>query len=138
MKSRPKDNRDYARDAKKLVDKLNLNHKYEMYEIVTGKLKYSYHLDEKRVKELEAIRDAIENTYNIDEPRLLGIKKGLGEMAEHAKPQENIMTAEILQFTNHWNPYTFDQFTITWENLGLSYEGTLQISLALEFYQQIK
>jgi len=45
------------------------------------------------------------------------------------------MTAEILQFTNHWNPYTFDQFTITWENLGLSYEGTLQISLALEFYQ---
>jgi hypothetical protein len=45
------------------------------------------------------------------------------------------MTAEILQFTNHWNLYTFDQFTITWENLGLSYEGTLQISLALEFYQ---
>jgi len=86
MKSRPKDNRDYDRDAKKLVDKLNLNHKYEMYEIVTGKLKHSYHLDEKRVKELEAIRDAIENTYNIDEPRLLGIKRGLGEMAEHAKP----------------------------------------------------
>jgi hypothetical protein len=81
MKKRPKDNRDYAYEAKKLVDKLNLNHKYEMYEIVTGKLKHPYHLDEERIKELEAVRDAIEESYNIDQPRLLAIKRGLGEMA---------------------------------------------------------
>ena len=82
MKKRPKDNRDYAYEAKKLVDKLNLNHKYEMYEIVTSKLKHPYHLDEKRLRELEAVRDAIEDSYNIDQPRLLAIKRGLGQMAE--------------------------------------------------------
>lgn len=86
MKKRPKDNRDYAYEAKKMVNKLNLNHKYEMYEIVTGKLKHPYHLDEKRMKELEAVRDAIEESYNIDQPRLLAIKRGLGEMAGGAKP----------------------------------------------------
>jgi hypothetical protein len=58
------------------------------------------------------------------------------------------MTADILQFSNRWNPYTrnysdtilpglgwnpyaFDKFTMTWENLGLSCEGTIQISLYL-------
>jgi hypothetical protein len=38
------------------------------------------------MKELEAVRDAIEESYNIDQPRLLAIKRGLGEMAEGAKP----------------------------------------------------
>jgi hypothetical protein len=86
MKKKPKDNRDYAYEAKKLVDKLNLNHKYEMYEIVTRKLKHPYHLDEKRVRELEAVRDAIEESYNIDQPRLHRIKKGHSEMASESKP----------------------------------------------------
>lgn len=34
-------------------------------------------------------------------------------------------------FANRWNPYAFDKFTMTWEDLGLSCEGTIQISLYL-------
>ena len=30
--------------------------------------------------------------------------------------------------------YEMDKFTMTWENLGLSCEGTLQIEQALEYY----
>lgn len=32
------------------------------------------------------------------------------------------------------NAYEMDKFTMTWENLGLSCEGTLQIEQALEYY----
>lgn len=32
------------------------------------------------------------------------------------------------------NAYEIDKFTMTWENLGLSCEGTLQIEQALEYY----
>ena len=30
--------------------------------------------------------------------------------------------------------YEMDKFTMTWENLGLSCQGTLQIEQALEYY----
>jgi hypothetical protein len=32
------------------------------------------------------------------------------------------------------NAYEMDKFTMTWENLGLSCEGTLQIEQAMEYY----
>mgnify|MGYP003326489295 CR=1 FL=1 len=35
------------------------------------------------------------------------------------------------------NNYEFDQFTVTWENLGLSYHGTLQIEYLLKCLENI-
>ena len=34
-------------------------------------------------------------------------------------------------FANRWNPYDLGKFTITWEDAGLSYEGTIQICTKL-------
>lgn len=34
-------------------------------------------------------------------------------------------------FANRWNPYDLGKFTVTWEDAGLSYEGTIQICTKL-------
>lgn len=76
------DNRDYAKEAKRLIGRINLNQKYEMYGIVTDKLKFRNQLDDVRIKELEAVKEAIEDFPNIDYPRLMKIAKGYGKMAD--------------------------------------------------------
>lgn len=76
------DKRDYDKEARRLIDRINLNQKYEMYEIVVDKLKARNRLDEVRINELEAVKKAIEDFPNIDYPRLAKIAKGYGEMAE--------------------------------------------------------
>ena len=35
------------------------------------------------------------------------------------------------------NNYDVDQFTVTWENLGLSYHGTLQIEYLIKCLENI-
>jgi|GEM_PF-2902280 regulatory protein YycH of two-component signal transduction system YycFG len=86
MKHKVKGNRDYAAQANKLIRNLNFNKKYELYEIVTSKLKYPMHLDDVRLCELEAVKIAIEESKNIDSDRLAGIVRGYGTMATEGKP----------------------------------------------------
>jgi len=43
-------------------------------------------------------------------------------------------------FNNNFNnatPYEMDKFTMTWENLGLSHQGTLQIDYLLKCLENI-
>jgi len=43
---------------------------------------------------------------------------------------------DVIQFkkkeTLEYSPYTVDKFTMTWENAGLSYEGTIQTEYIID------
>lgn len=42
---------------------------------------------------------------------------------------------QVVDYT--MNSYEVDQFTVTWENLGLSHQGTLQIDYLLKCLENI-
>jgi len=80
------DNRNYASEARDLVAGLKGNQVYEMYEIVNSQLRRVN--NEKRNKELEAVKLAIEQVTGIDEPRLRHIITGYKSiMANDANPR---------------------------------------------------
>ena len=79
--------RNYLAEAKAMISKLKFNQLYEMYEIVSSKLKY--HNSEERDKELNAVKEAIECVKGIDEYRLKRIWSGYSSnMAKDAKPKD--------------------------------------------------
>jgi len=79
--------RNYASEARDLVAGLRGNQLYEMYEIVNSQLRRVN--NEKREKELEAVKSAIEKVTGIDEPRLRHIITGYkSSMATDANPRD--------------------------------------------------
>ena len=57
------------------------------------------------------------------------------DYAIYNKLQGNFM-GDVIQFkkkeTLEYSPYTVDKFTMTWENAGLSYEGTIQTEYIID------
>ena len=79
--------RNFEKEAKELISKLKGNQFYEMYKIVSDKLK-QYNTEE-RTNELKAVKNAIENLKDIDTSRLDHIWNGYkSEMAKNAKPKD--------------------------------------------------
>jgi hypothetical protein len=88
MKYAPQeDNRKYDEEARNLIRALGTERKYELYDIVLKKQKWSN--SPTRDLELAAVVKAIENTREIDEHRLSRIKNGFkSDMAANARPQD--------------------------------------------------
>ena len=88
MKYAPQeDNRKYDEDARNLIRALGTERKYELYDIVLKKQKWSN--SPTRDLELAAVVKAIESTREIDEHRLSRIKNGFkSDMAANARPQD--------------------------------------------------
>jgi hypothetical protein len=88
MKYAPhEDNRKYDEEARNLIRALGTERKYELYDIVLKKQKWSN--SPTRDLELAAVVKAIESTREIDEHRLSRIKNGFkSDMAATARPQD--------------------------------------------------
>jgi hypothetical protein len=88
MKYAPQeDNRKYDEEARNLIRPLSAERKYELYDIVLKKQKWSN--SSTRDLELVAVVRAIEGTRGIDEHRLKRIKNGFkSDMAANARPQD--------------------------------------------------
>ena len=88
MKYAPQeDNRKYDEEANNLIRTLSDERKYELYDIVLKKQKWSN--SPTRDLELVAVAKAIEGTRGIDEHRLSRIKNGFkSDMAANARPQD--------------------------------------------------
>ena len=88
MKYAPhEDNRKYDEEARNLIRSLGTERKYELYDIVLKKQKWSN--SPTRDLELAAVVKAIESTREIDEHRLSRIKNGFkSDMAATARPQD--------------------------------------------------
>jgi len=88
MKYAPQeDNRKYDEEARNLIRALGTERKYELYDIVLKKQKWSN--SPTRDLELVAVAKAIEGTRGIDQHRLNRIKNGFkSEMAATARPKD--------------------------------------------------
>ena len=88
MKYAPQeDNRKYDEEARNLIRALGTERKYELYDIVLKKQKWSN--SPTRDLELAAVVKAIESTREIDEHRLSRIKNGFkSDMAATARPKD--------------------------------------------------
>ena len=88
MKYAPQeDNRKYDEEANNLIRTLSDERKYELYDIVLKKQKWSN--SSTRDLELVAVAKAIEGTRGIDTHRLTKIKTGFkSEMAATARPKD--------------------------------------------------
>lgn len=87
FKYQQKDTRNFDKEANDLISKLKGNQYYEMYEIVSDKLK-QFNTPE-RTLELKAVKYAIENVDWIDASRLEHIWNGYkSEMAKNARPKD--------------------------------------------------
>ena len=88
MKYAPQeDNRKYDEEANNLIRTLSDERKYELYDIVLKKQKWSN--SPTRDLELVAVAKAIKNTRGIDQHRLSRIKNGFkSDMAATARPQD--------------------------------------------------
>ena len=81
------DNRNYDLEAKNLIRSLRGNDLYNLYEIVSNQLKRAN--SETRDKELNAVKNAIEKTPDIDHFRLKRIWDGYrSSMAQTANPKD--------------------------------------------------
>ena len=81
------DNRKYDEEARNLIRPLSTERKYELYDIVLKKQKWSNSAT--RDLELNAVVKAIETTRGIDVHRLNKIKTGYkSEMAATARPKD--------------------------------------------------
>jgi len=81
------DVRDYDSEARNLIRPLSNNQCYDLYDIVLKKIKMSN--SDRRDKELNAVKKAIENLSNIDRYRLKAIMTGYkGSMAQDARPKD--------------------------------------------------
>jgi hypothetical protein len=81
------DNRNYAAEAKNLLKQVRGDQLYDLYQIVDDQLKRN--ASETRVKELKAVKSAIEASPNIDDMRLKKVIKGYGSsMAADAMPRD--------------------------------------------------
>lgn len=77
--------RDLLAEARDMVKDLKMSQRYELYDVVIGKQKYSQPAERRR--ELEAVQRTIENWPGIDQSRLHGIRRGIqSEMARQARP----------------------------------------------------
>lgn len=88
MKYAPQeDNRKYDEEASNLIRTLSDERKYELYDIVLKKQKWSN--SPTRDLELVAVAKAIKNTRGIDQHRLSRIKNGFkSSMAATANPRD--------------------------------------------------
>ena len=81
------DTRNYELEAKELINGLSMNQRYEMYRIVNKEKKK--HCSPERLKELMAVKKAIEATKNIATYKLNFILNGYrSEMAQNGRPQD--------------------------------------------------
>jgi len=81
------DDRNYALEAKTMVNKLGMGELYKLYKIVIDKLQQSQ--SETRDKELQAVKRAIENMRGIDQERLKTMYRGYrSSMAANAHPRD--------------------------------------------------
>ena len=82
------DIRDYKGEAFALIRNLTKGQKYELYEIVNKKMKYSN--TETRDKELRAVKFAIESTPSLDPVLLKRTREGYrSEMAHSANHNDH-------------------------------------------------
>ena len=88
MKYAPQeDNRKYDEEARNLIRALGTERKYELYDIVLKKQKWSN--SPTRDLELVAVVKAIESASGVDQHRLSRIKNGFkSDMAANARPQD--------------------------------------------------
>ena len=88
MKYAPQeDNRKYDEEARNLIRTLGTERKYELYDIVLKKQKWSN--SPTRDLELVAVVKAIESASGVDQHRLSRIKNGFkSDMAANARPQD--------------------------------------------------
>ena len=88
MKYAPQeDNRKYDEEARNLIRALGTERKYELYDIVLKKQKWSN--SPTRDLELVAVVKAIESASGVDQYRLSRIKNGFkSEMAATARPKD--------------------------------------------------
>ena len=89
--ARDHDERNYIGDARSLVKDLDKGQKYEMYEIVCGKLRSHSH-GEKRTKEFEAIKKVLESDTSLEKTRLKKCREGRSAMAEESTPRDGQTT----------------------------------------------
>jgi hypothetical protein len=82
-----KDFRNYDKEARELIRGLDSGKLYELYEIVCDKLRV--HQEETRVKELKAVRTAIEAVPRLQKERLNATRRGYkSEMARTARSRD--------------------------------------------------
>jgi|TARA_R110000744_G_scaffold66875_1_gene136629 hypothetical protein len=88
MKYAPQeDNRKYDEEARNLIRSLSTERKYELYDIVLKKQKWSN--SPTRDLELAAVVKAIESARDVDSFRLTKIKTGYkSDMAANANPRD--------------------------------------------------
>jgi|TARA_R110002074_G_scaffold375392_1_gene552045 hypothetical protein len=85
------DDRNYAVEARNLINGLKGSQIYEMYGIVTSQLKKRH--SDTREKELKAVKTAIETQPHIDKHRLKHIVNGYqSEMARTGRPKDGQKT----------------------------------------------
>lgn len=81
------ENRNYDQEARELIKPLSLSQRYELYGIAHKQTQRS--CSEKRMKELVAVKKAIEKSPMIDKYRLDFILNGYKtEMAAQGKPKD--------------------------------------------------
>ena len=81
------ENRNYDQEARELIKPLSLSQQYELYGIAHKQTQRS--CSEKRMKELVAVKKAIEKSPMIDKYRLEFILNGYKtEMAAQGKPKD--------------------------------------------------
>lgn len=77
--------RDLLSEAQDMVKDLKMSQRYQLYDVVIGKQKYSQTPERRR--ELEAVQRVIEGWPGIDTSRLHSIKRGIqSDMARQARP----------------------------------------------------
>ena len=82
-----RDYRNYDKEAREMVSGLPSNQLYELYEIVCEKLRV--HQEETRVKELIAVRTAIEAVPRLQPERLRATRRGYkSDMAQNARASD--------------------------------------------------
>ena len=85
------DNRNYDQEARELIKPLSLTQRYELYGIAHKQTQRS--CSDSRMKELKAVKKAIENSHLIDKYKLSFIVNGYkSEMAAKGKPKDGSKT----------------------------------------------
>lgn len=87
MNHRNEDFRNYDKEARDMVSKLNRNECYALYEVAISQLQRSQ--SETRDKELKAVMKAIESRRDLDHDRIAARKRGFGSsMAADARAKD--------------------------------------------------